>query len=320
MPLSLDVGNEIIRQIVFSIIGLVVIIVTVSLLRRLVLRYIEEPTRRYRTSKFIRRAEALLILIILIMIWSPGQGNIIAILTLIGAGLAIAMREALLSIAGWLNVILRNTYSQGDRIEVNGIRGDVIDIRLFHTTLMEVGAWVDADQSTGRIVHIPNSWVFQYGVHNYTKGFGFIWNEISVTVTFRSDWAAAKEIMLKFAQESSDIVEQQAARQIRRMSREYLVHYSILTPFVYVRIVNNGVQLTLRYLCEVRKRRGTEHALTVSMLDAFREHGGIELAYPMVGITTFTTGQFEAPQKLTQNRDSSPPLPPDAPGGTTAPK
>lgn len=306
MPFSIDLDNEIIRQIIYSALSLVIIIVLVRLLRRLVLRYIEEPTRRYRTSRFIRQAEALFIFITLVLIWSPGQGNIIAILTLIGAGLAIAMREALLSIAGWLNVILRNTYTHGDRIEVNGIRGDVIDVRLFHTTLMEVGAWVDADQSTGRIVHIPNSWVFQNSIHNYTRGFGFIWNELSVTVTFRSDWSAAREIMLKFAQESSNIVEQEAARQIRRMSREYLVHYGILTPFVYVRIVNNGVLLTLRYLCEVRKRRGTEHALTVSLLDAFREHGGIELAYPMVGLTTFSTGQFEAAPDLNQNRQPPP--------------
>jgi small-conductance mechanosensitive channel len=120
--------------------------------------------------------------------------------------------------------------------------------------------------------------VLQFGVYNYTQGFSFIWNELSVTVTGGSDWEAAREIMLSLAQETAAIVEQQVSKQILRMSREYLVHYSILTPFVYVRVVPEGVCLSLRYLCEVRKRRGTEHALTVSMLKAFREHGRIELA------------------------------------------
>lgn len=215
-----------------------------------------------------------------------------AILTVVGAGLAIALREALLSVAGWLRIVLLHPYQQGDRIEINGMRGDVIDIRVMRTTLMEIGGWVNADQSTGRLVHVPNAWIFLYPVYNYTQGFRFIWNELSVTVTFRSNWQAAREIMESLARESTAIIGRQVAEEIRQMSREFLVHYSILTPFVYVRIVENGIRLTLRYLCEVRKRRGTEHALTVSILEAFRQHGDIELAYPALQVALPNTPQF----------------------------
>ena len=117
----------------------------------------------------------------------------------------------------------------------------------------------------------PNAWIFLHGVYNYSRGFGFIWNEIAFTVTFRSDWEAARDLMLARAEETSNIVAQQAKRQIRRMSRDYLVHYGILTPFVYVQITERGVRLTLRYLCEVRKRRGTAHALTMSLLEDFQQ-------------------------------------------------
>ncbi len=216
------------------------------------------------------------------LIWGPAPDGVVTILSVVGAGLAIANREAILSLAGRLNIALRAPYMQGDRIEINGIIGDVIDIRLIHTSLMEVGGWVHAEQSTGRIVHIPHSWVFQFGVFNYTQGFNYIWNELSVILTSRSDWEAAREIMLKLAQESAALIEQQAAKQIRKMSREYLVHYSILTPFVYVKIENNGVRLSLRYLCEVRKRRGSEHALSVSMLREFQQNGNIELVDDLV--------------------------------------
>lgn len=246
--------------------------------QRTILRYIEEPHRRYRASKLVGRLAGTLSIVLVVLIWSPDPSGLVTILSVIGAGLAIANREALLSLAGRLNIALRAPFVHGDRIEVNGVSGDVIDIRLIQTSLMEVGGWVHADQSTGRIVHIPNSWVLQFGVYNYTEGFSFIWNELSITVTFSSDWEAAREIMLSYAQESAAIVEHQVGKQIRRMSREYLIHYSILTPFVYVRITASGIQLVLRYLCEVRKRRGTEHALSVSMLKAFREHGNIELA------------------------------------------
>ena len=292
LPFDLDLTQNEVWDVLLTFGVLLAVYLIVRLTQRATLRFINEPERRYRTSKFIGRIGIIISLLAIILIWTPGWRNLIAVLSLVGAGLAIALREGLLSIAGRLNIALRPPYEQGDRIEVNGLIGDVIDIRLIHTSLMEVGGWVDADQSTGRIVHIPNSWVLQYAFYNYTQGFGFIWNEISVTVTFRSDWEAAREIMLSLAQESAAIVEQQAAKQIRRMSREFLIHYSILTPFVYVHIVRDGVRLNLRYLCDVRKRRGTDHALSVSMLKAFKEHGGIELAYDMHGVKELKTPQF----------------------------
>lgn len=278
LPLDIDPQQqEVYQRILLTVLALVGTYIVVRALQRTTLRFIDEPHRRYRTSKLIGRVGFIVGLALIMLVWGPAPGGVVTILSVVGAGLAIANREAILSLAGRVNIALRAPYVQGDRIEINGIIGDVIDIRLIHTSLMEVGGWVHADQSTGRIVHIPHSWVFQFGVYNYTQGFNFIWNELSVTLTTRSDWEAARDIMLNLAQETAAIVEQQAAKQIRRMSREYLVHYSILTPFVYVKIENNGVRLSLRYLCEVRKRRGTEHALSVSLLREFRNHGNIEL-------------------------------------------
>ena len=275
--LELDLNSLYVWRIVATVL-LVIATVTISrLLKRLTGRIVQEPARKYRLSKLIGRTMALLFVIVLIALWAPGRRDILTILTVIGAGTAIALREALLSVAGWFNVVLRQPYRVGDRIESNGVRGDVIDVRLLHTTLMEVGGWVAADQSTGRIVHIPNAWVFLHGIYNYNQGFNFVWHEFSVTVTFGSDWQQARELMLEMARESAAIVEAQAAGEIKRLSREYLVHYSILTPFVYVSIVEDGVRLTMRYLSEVRKRRGTQHAFTVSILQAFGERG-IELA------------------------------------------
>jgi small-conductance mechanosensitive channel len=205
------------------------------------------------------------------------------------------MRETLMSFFGWSYIAIRTPYKAGDRIELAGVCGDVIDVRLLHTTLMEIRGWVDADQSTGRLVHVPNSAIFLHTVYNYTRGFHFIWNELPITVTFRSDWQAAQNIMTELASESAAIVEQQVREEIKAMAQEYLIFYNILTPFVYVRIVENGIRLTLRYLCAARKRRGTEHALTINILQRFKQHGDIELAYPQLGITHNAPNQFFPP-------------------------
>ncbi len=302
-PFEIRFSDPTVLRLGGTLLILLVAYVLTRLGQRLVPRYVDEPARRYRASKLIGRLAALATVLVVVALWSAGLNDFVTLLTVIGAGLVIAMREVLLSFWGWVNLVLRAPYRQGERVEVGGVRGDVIDIRLLHSTFMEIGGWVDADQSTGRLVHVPNSWVYLYPVYNYTRGFKFIWNEISVTVTFRSDWQAAREIMLSLAQVSADIVEKQAKDEIRRMSREYLVHFSILTPFVYARLSENGVRLTLRYLCEARKRRGTEHALTISILDAFKEHGGIEPAYHNIGVTPLDSPQFGPP----------PPAPPARP-------
>ena len=286
------IDDPTVHNVVVSAVIIVAAIVLTRILQHLVPRYIEEPDRRFRAAKFIGRTVAFFALAAILMLWSIGEADVITLLTVIGAGLAIALREVLLSLVGWINIVLRSPYKHGDRIEINGVKGDVIDIRPFHSTMIEIGNWVSGDQSTGRIVHIPNGWIYQHGIYNYTRGFGFLWNEIPFTLTFRSDWSAARELILELASESADIVEQQVKQEIQRMSREYLIHYSILTPFVYVNVVPDGILLTLRYLCEARKRRGTEHALTVGILQAFKEHGDIELAYPMRGIATLETPQF----------------------------
>lgn len=292
---GLDLENELVQTglIVTAILIGVFVLSRVAL--RLAKRFVTDPTRLYHSSKIIRRVAGLVALILIVGFFSPRLGDVLTVLTVIGAGLAIALREALLSIAGWFHISVHPPFKQGDRIEINGVAGDVVDISVMKTTLMEIRNWVDADQSTGRIVHIPNGWVFLYAVQNFSRGFKFIWNELSVTLTFRSNWKAAQDIMTDFANEGSGLVEHQASKEIHQLSKEYLIHYSILTPFVYIRIVENGVRLTLRYLCEARKRRGTEHALTISILDAFRLHDDIEFAYPTIGLSELSGPQFGEP-------------------------
>ena len=284
--------NDLFVELLLTVAIVFTAFIVVRISHRISRKYLESPERVYRSTKSVRRMVVFLGVVSIALVWSPGFGDILTLLTVIGAGMAIALREVLMSIAGWARITLMSSYKEGDRIEINGVSGDVIDIRVLRTSLMEIQGWVDADQSTGRIVHIPNSWVFLYPVYNYTRSFKFIWNEIPITVTFRSNWRAARDIMMKYAEESAAIVEQQAREEIQQISREFLIHYAILTPFVYVRIAEDGVQLTLRYLCEARKRRGSEHALNLMMLDDFREHPDIELAHRTLSMRPPDARQF----------------------------
>jgi small-conductance mechanosensitive channel len=152
------------------------------------IRYIWQKTSIYLIS--------IIIFILLGMLWFKGFGDIGTFLGLLSAGLAIALKDPLINIVGWFFIIIRKPFTLRDRIQIGQHAGDVIDIRIFQFTLMEIGNWVDADQSTGRVIHIPNGIVFTEVTANYNKGFEYIWNEIPVLITFESNWRKAKDILV----------------------------------------------------------------------------------------------------------------------------
>ncbi|HCR49765.1 MAG TPA: mechanosensitive ion channel family protein, partial [Bacteroidetes bacterium] len=244
----INISGDHAEELLISLAILVVGWVIRKLTGEVLIRKIEDPHHRFTINRRVGRGLAIATLILVVAIWFPNLKEIVAILSLFGAGLAIVNREVILSMVAWLHIITRQPYGVGDRIELNDVSGDVIDISLLVTTMMETREWVQGDQSTGRIMRIPNNWVFLYAVKNYTQGFEYIWNELSVTVSDKSDWNMAREIMMSLAQESSFIVEHQVKSQLKTMTQEYLVYYSTLTPFVYVATNERGIQLTLRYL------------------------------------------------------------------------
>jgi len=138
---------------------------------------------------------------------------------------------------------------------------------------------VDDDQSTGRLVNVPNSAVFKQENFNYDRGFEYIWNEIRVLVTFESDWKRAKEIMLGHAHKVVEGKEEIVKKKIKAMSSPYMIHYGELTPIVYSKIKDSGVELTLRYLTEAKKRRATQDVLSQEILDDFEKEEKVNFAY-----------------------------------------
>ncbi len=196
--------------------------------------------------------------------------------------MAVALHEPLACIAGWLFILWRKPFDLGDRIEIEGVSGDVIDMRLFQFTLLEIGNWVHADQSTGRLVHLPNNKVFKSLVYNYSSGFEFIWNEIRICVTYESNWKKAEEVILNAAEDLTLEVQKKASFRLSDPTNKYVIKYGKLTPIVYREIADSGVLLTLRYLTEVRTRRGTTAEITRIVLEEFSKCPDVDFAYPTI--------------------------------------
>src|SRR6056297_2100410 len=150
---------------------------------------------RYVWRKAITYFLFFLALLIISFIWMSGLKSLGTYFGLLSAGIAIALKDPITNLFGWVFIVLRKPFMVGDRIQIDNIKGDVIDIRISQFLLIEIGNWVDAEQSTGRIMHIPNNWILNKHLANYTAGFEYIWNEISLIITFESNWEKAKSIL-----------------------------------------------------------------------------------------------------------------------------
>ena len=273
---------EIQAKLFYSILLLILAPLMQWIILAIIRRRAKEPTLVYRALVFTRYILGITVLILLGVIWFQGMAQLATYISIIGAGLVIALQDTVANLAGFLFVVWRKPFVLGDRIQIDGITGDVVDIRVFQFTVVEVGNWVDADQSTGRIVHIPNYKVLKESVANYTVGFKHIWHEVPVLVTFESDWHRAKEILTEIAHERCESFSPQAEAEIRRAAQRYMIIAGKLTPIVYTTVRDCGVLLTLRYLTDARRRRGTEEAIWEAILDAFAECDNIDFAYPTV--------------------------------------
>ena len=262
-----------------SIIIILILWLLRTLVMSIVLRRTEDVRLRYRWRKTSKSIAVVLGLVLVGRVWFEGIQSLATFLGLVAAGLTIALKDLVTAIAGWFFIIWRRPFNVGDRIQIGQNAGDVIDVSIFKFTLMEIGNWVDADQSTGRVLHIPNGLVLSDVVSNYSRGFQYIWNELPVLVTFESDWKKAKtilqEITTKHAQHSSEV----AQKRIQEASRRFMIFYSVLTPTVYTSVAESGVLLTIRYLCEPRTRRGTAETIWEDILRQFAAHKDINFAY-----------------------------------------
>ncbi len=277
---ALGISPEYQTKIFTTILLIIVWFLLDRFLRKVVLDKIDDYTLRYQWQKIVKYITVILVIIILVRVWFGAFDSIWTYFGLLSAGIAIALQDPLVNFAGWIFILIRKPFKVGDRIEINDIIGDVIDVRIFQFSVIEIGNWVDADQSTGRIIHIPNGTVFKTAQANFTTGFEYIWHEIPVLVTFESDWKKAKEIIYDSMNKHVVHLSSEAEKQIKETAKKFLIFYTKLTPIIYTSVKDSGVLLTMRFLCHVRKRRSTEEAIWEEILDQFSKYDNIDFAYP----------------------------------------
>lgn len=249
---------------------------------------VKEDIAKLRWQKSITPIYYGLLIFTIGRIWILAFHSLANYLGLLSAGIAIALKDPLVNIFAYTYIIGRKPFSVGDRISIEGVSGDIIDIKLFQFSIMEIGGWVKADQSTGRIIQIPNGHVFTKNTTNYSEGFNFIWEELNVLITFESNWRDAKEILQGILDTKTKMWSEDAISQLKNRDKEFMIFNTTTKPTLFLDVEASGVNLTMRYLVNPRKRRWCQQIVWEEILIEFENHKNIELAYP--------TTRFYAPK------------------------
>lgn len=255
----------------------------------LIRRKITDSRSRYTATKLISIIELVLILATIAMIWVSDIQALIVFFGIIGAGIAIALQDFFKNFAGSLTILLTGTYSVGDRIEIDGRYGDVMDIGIMNTTLMEIREWVAGDQPTGRLIIIPNGKIVTQSVQNFTRDHSFLWDEIQVPVTNDSDWRRAVRILTGIAEEETSEISQIAEKEIEKIGEKFFLPKKDISPAVYITQTDNWILLSVRFVTYARERRAVRSELNRLIIEAFEGEQDITIASESLNIQL--TGQ-----------------------------
>lgn len=273
-PIDQLLNHPLVVQAIEVSLGILIISLVIRFVSTSVSRYIHDGETRYRFRKTLSLLGYGFSLLYAISVLSNSLGQLTVILGATGAGIAFALQEVIASFAGWIALSFGQFYRPGDRVQLGGIVGDVIDISILRTTLMECGDWVKADLYNGRIVRVANSYVFKEPVYNYSGDFPFLWDEIKIPVAYGGDHHLARQILLAVAQEVAGKYIAGAEGKWKEMVHKYRIEDAQIEPMTTLVTTDNWIEFTLRYVVDFKLRRRTKDQLFTRILDEFTQTEG----------------------------------------------
>lgn len=281
-------SNKYLLLVFWSLLGLTVVyLLFKGLLEWLIVKRIMDSRTRYSIRKTISILNILATIVLLAYIWIENTQSLALSLGLVAAGVAIALQDIFKNFAGGILIFVSAVYRVGDRVEVSGVYGDVIDISIMNTTLLELREWVAADQATGRLATIPNGHALGSVIVNYTSDHEFIWDEITIPITYDSDWNKAVTTFMEVIRVETDEIIQHASKDMESLGEKYYFEKRAVEPAVFLTMTDNWLEFKVRYVTTTRQRRVVHDAITRLLLEAIQADEDIRLASATMDITAF---------------------------------
>lgn len=274
----IGIPEEYVRLVIFSVIVVFAIYIIKTICIKLFLVFSKNQKSNYLFNKRVGLFASLLTVLFLILIWETHIKNMMTLISFVSAGITISLREFILNFFAGIYIRMTKPFSLEDRIEINNLKGDVVNIKSTSFDLLEIGDRVNGEQSTGRIVHVPNSIVFSYPLKNYVKAFKYIWNELVIKVDLNSDIKKTKRLLYRIVRKNSVIQEipDKMETQVNDASTDYRIYFNNLEPIIYTSVVDSHIELYIRYLVHPKKARNVENSIWLDIINEYK-NGNIKI-------------------------------------------
>ena len=273
-----QIQSPIIFKIFLSFLTIAVFSFIKFALDKSVIERIKNSKSRYSFRKITGFISGCAVIVAFLSIWIQNPQSLTVAFGVFAAGISIALQDLLKNVAGGLIIFVSHIYRVGDRVEIDSKFGDVIDIGVTNTTLMEVKEWVNGDQPTGRLISVPNGVVLSGSVPNYTKDYGFIWDEIVIPISYDSDWKEATQEFTKIAKQETAEIIQQAEKELVKAGGKYYYDDKNIEPEVLITLTDNWINCHIRYITDVRNRRSLNDQLNRKLLDYIHSSERVKIA------------------------------------------
>ncbi len=284
----------------------VAVLVLIYLLSsRLVLPYRYKKEELFMARRLGRYGTFVLITLIVALYMMEDLRVIAATLGLVSAAVVISLQDVCVSFFGWSVIMVSRKFIIGDRLEIDGTRGDVLDIQLLRTTLLEVNNWLGVDQPTGRVVIIPNSFIFKSKVFNFSHCHPYVWGKVEVTITYGTPVADASALFQKVLEEETRADFSEAHEASTLMQDRYGVEDAEYTPKIYTRIADSGITFSLIYVSHYQNTSGTRNRINLRLIAELEKNKDIQLAYNTLSVLA-SAAQVDKPSAILH---SQPPFP-----------
>lgn len=284
------IQNDAVQRLLIVAVAIVIVFVLLYYVRRLISRRVSDIDHKYRVRKAASVITYLLIVMILLVVYGDKLGNIGVAVGLAGAGIAFALSEVITSIAGWFSIMLTGIVRVGQRVRIGHIAGDIIDIRVLKTTIMEIGDWVDGDLYNGRITTLSNSFVFKEPIRNYSADYPFLWDEITVPIRTSSDYHLARNVFTDVVNEVCGKYARDSAATWESMKDKYRIENARVDPMITLTFDENWITFTIRYIVDYRERRSTKDRLYSRLLEEIAKYDNVVMiAATSVEVTNVPT-------------------------------
>jgi small-conductance mechanosensitive channel len=264
--------DPLVGKIITVFVIILILIIVVRLIQKTLSKKVKDTNLRYKSRKIISFFGYMAAIFIIATTFSDKLGGLTVVFGLAGAGIAFALQEVIASVAGWFAISFANFYKTGDRVQLGQTKGDVIDIGLIRTTLMECGEWVNGDLYNGRVVRLTNSVIFKGPVFNYSGEFPFLWDEIKIPIKYGSDFHFARQLFENISNELLGEYSDNAKKAWESLVNKYVIEDAGVNPMVTLIANDNWIEFTIRYVVDYKYRRKTKDILFTRILDEIEKN------------------------------------------------